>query len=761
MRLLSVVSEETWSAIRDGCAARGVDAGLVACLVQARLRFAGAGNRRNLFAEFDRLLDAAGEAGDVLALPPALRPRGRSKGAAVQLRSLSVRNWKVFRRVEVHCPEHDPERPIVLLGGKNGSGKTSLLQALLFGLYGRWVPAEGFRDATGSSAHRRGAYRKAIESAFHRRARSEGEPVMSVTLAFDTAEGRLQIDRRWFFGPDGSFVDEDEEVVLQVGEEGDVLSVPAGIDPHEFYQDEIARRLLPPALAPFFFFDGEQVKRLGERRLSEQVRLGVESLLGAHVLRDAVSDLRDYARDRARDAGVETLESEDRRAREIARLEERERTILERLGTLEAELFPMRARRDALIGELGGMAAGSFADLQEILERRKRNEGAQVHLRQAINAFAAEELPLVLAGRRLREALAHRLRQEEAAEVRSQFGSRHQDALEAFIRAFSEQDPPLDEVEPSLAARIRAAWQAWSGPEGPEELRHHYLAGRSRAGVLDRLSRAGAEHESQALAIIRDLSRAVEEHAALTGLVEQHRNRSERRERLAGELDGLSVTIEARDSERRQLDRDLGELRSTLFPRREEDQLRRRRQEAAVPALRRAALSLRVAEGVEKTIGAVVPAYFEVLAREATRSYRALAHKDMVQRIHIEPDGEVVLLDRAGSPVQDLDASAGERHVFAMALMAAVADLAGCALPVVMDTPLGRLDSEHRDRILSFFSAGKNQTILLAQPDEIHGRYLAQIEPRIATSYHLDHEAGADGPGESIVNEGYFPLATV
>jgi DNA sulfur modification protein DndD len=202
-------------------------------------------------------------------------------------------------------------------------------------------------------------------------------------------------------------------------------------------------------------------------------------------------------------------------------------------------------------------------------------------------------------------------------------------------------------------------------------------------------------------------------------------------------------------------------LRSILLPRREEDLLRRRRQEAGVPALRRSALALRIAGVVEETIEAVVPAYFEVLAEAVTRSFLALAHKRLVERIQIARDGEVVLLDRTGSSVQDLDASAGERHIFAMALVAAVADLAGCAMPVVMDTPLGRLDSEHRNRILRYFSAGKNQTILLAQPDEIHGRYLAQIEPRVAVSYHLDHEVGIDGPGESVVNEGYFPVTTV
>ena len=53
-------------------------------------------------------------------------------------------------------------------------------------------------------------------------------------------------------------------------------------------------------MAPFFLFDGEQVKRLAERELADQVRLGVESVLGLHAWRDTVADLRDYAKDRGR-----------------------------------------------------------------------------------------------------------------------------------------------------------------------------------------------------------------------------------------------------------------------------------------------------------------------------------------------------------------------------------------------------------------------------------------------------------------------------
>lgn len=759
MRLNSLLGEQAWALIRSACTKSGADSDLLAALLNVHLGCRGDATRRRLYAEFDALF---GEDAD------AVRPRVQNarelpswpSTGSVRLRLLSGRNWTVFNRVCVDFPPHDPNRPIVLIGGQNGAGKTSLLKALIFGLFGSLALREFAGDSDRAPTVRHAAYRRAIESAFHRPARFRGESVMSVELAFDTPEGPLRIERRWYFGEDGSFVESEEELVLLVGEEADVLAVPVSADSNEFYQGEIARRLLPPALAPFLFFDGEQVERFGRRRLTDQVRLTLESLNGAQLLRDTASDLRDYARDRSRDAGPERGITEDTSAREIEWLESRETAILERLAELDAQVTPLRRDRDSLIAELGGLSGGTYAELQDLLEQQRRSENDEGRIHQALAAFSAEELPIYLASSALRQALAARLREEEADEARTRVSTHFSEVPEDFLRAFASLSPTLADREAELVARVRAAWEAWIRTTSRLERRHHYLTEGRRGGVLGRLAQVDDRVGARGLALADELSRCREIRQALVQQIERKRGDSERRTQLKRELDALSAAMDEKDAERRILDRELGEIQSTLQPRRAEARLRRERREAASPALRRAGLAILMAEAIDATIQAIAPAYTERLSRAVTSSYRELAHKEVVDRIEISASGEVVVLDRAGRPLQDLDASAGERQVFAMAMMAAVAELAGSSMPVVMDTPLGRLDPDHRERILRYCAARENQTVLLSHPDEIHGRYLTQIAERVATQFVLQHEAATDGPGESLMSNGYFTQAT-
>src|SRR5438045_8781353 len=81
------------------------------------------------------------------------------------------------------------------------------------------------------------------------------------------------------------------------------LRTPAGAlgtntDRSAWEREFIARTFLPPHLAAFFLFDGEQVQRFARRDMAGQVRRGIEGLLGLPVLRNLQESLRRYAVDR-------------------------------------------------------------------------------------------------------------------------------------------------------------------------------------------------------------------------------------------------------------------------------------------------------------------------------------------------------------------------------------------------------------------------------------------------------------------------------
>ena len=747
--------------VAEAFAAQNLSPNVAHALLAARSSLFGAGNRRRLFSQFDDLFREGGTAAieDLEAgiQNPKAADSATPTSYAVQLQSIKLRNWKVFERARFDFPRLMAGRPVVLIGGKNGYGKTSLLEAILFGLYGqralldvdRALWADGAQSGSARAAH----YRQIIDRAFHEPARARGEEVAAVHLSFETSNGPLEVERRWYIRTGGHSSDDDEVLTLWAGESRDLVPVPEGQDAHLHYQEEIARRFMPASVAPFFLFDGEQVKRLAERQLADQVRLGVESVLGLHAWRDTVADLRDYAKDRGR--GGILAEDHARLYAAADAIDAEEAVTSEAIAALEAQLVPLRVRRDNLLEKLGELGGGTFASMQELHERRHRLGQDLARHRAELARAASQSLPLALVGECLLARLAKTLEADQAH--RAPVDGLKTETLEALLSAIDDVEPDLQALDrETLQARIRRGWSRLTEQMSEGNTRHHYLDGRLRQRVMERvgLRNTGVSHvQNQFASMIRQQA-AYDEVEATIRLRDVHdRSQLELRE----DLKAITDQIDGLERQRRTLDRTLGRLKNQGMQIADKLKARRNSRKISEPSQRRAEAALQAARKLEQVIKQIAPICFESFAEAVSRAYRALAHKTVVDHVTIDPQGAVSLINRHRRIVHNFDLSAGESQVFAMALIAAVADTARCPMPLVIDTPLGRLDPDHRERVLEFFTTQPRQTILLSQPDEIHGRYLAQIKDRIAAHYRLDHEGGADGLGSSVACEGYFP----
>ena len=747
--------------VAEAFAAQSLSPDLAHALLAARSSLFGAGNRRRLFGQFDALLCDGGPAaiGDLEAgiQDPNAADSTAPASHAVQLQSINLRNWKVFERVRFDFPPLVTGRPVVLIGAKNGYGKTSLLEAILFGLYGQRALLDVDRTLwTGggqSGSTRATHYRHIIDRAFHEPARARGEEVATVHLSFETSNGPLEVERRWYIRTGGHSSDDDEVLTLWAGESRELVPVPEGQNPHFHYQEEIARRFMPASVAPFFLFDGEQVKRLAERQLADQVRLGVESVLGLHAWRDTVADLRDYAKDRGR--GGVLAEDHARLYAAADAIDAEEAVASEAISALEAQLVPLRIQRDNLLEKLGELSGGTFASMQELHERRHRLGQDLARHRAELARAASQSLPLALVGESLLARLAKTLEAEQAH--RAPVDGLKPETLEALLSAIDDIDPHLQALDrETLQACIRSGWAKLTEQMAEGDTRHHYLDGRLRQRVMERIElrdTATSHVQNQFTSMIRQQS-AYDEVEATIRLRDAHdRNQLELRQ----DLKAITEQIAGLEWQCRTLDRTLGRLKNQGLQIADRLKARRYSRRISEPSQHRAEAAMQAARKLEQVIKQIAPICFESFAEAVSRAYRALAHKTVVDHVTIDPQGAVSLVNRHRHIVHDFDLSAGESQVFAMALIAAVADTARCPMPLVIDTPLGRLDPDHRERVLEFFTTQPRQTIILSQPDEIHGRYLTQIKDRIAAHYRLDHDGGADGLGSSVAREGYFP----
>jgi DNA sulfur modification protein DndD len=132
-----------------------------------------------------------------------------------------------------------------------------------------------------------------------------------------------------------------------------------------------------------------------------------------------------------------------------------------------------------------------------------------------------------------------------------------------------------------------------------------------------------------------------------------------------------------------------------------------------------------------------------------------LRKRTLVSELRIDPqrftvelrngDGRAILADRL---------SAGERQLLAVSLLWGLARASGRPLPVVTDTPLGRLDASHRVHLVErYLPHASHQMILLSTDKEIDDDYYQRLKPWISHSYRLEFDEEAGG---TRIFPGYF-----
>ena len=143
----------------------------------------------------------------------------------------------------------------------------------------------------------------------------------------------------------------------------------------------------------------------------------------------------------------------------------------------------------------------------------------------------------------------------------------------------------------------------------------------------------------------------------------------------------------------------------------------------------------------------------ETLMLEAFQSL--LRKAELVKGLTINPDSfEPTLTGCDGNMLPFDRLSAGERQLLATSMLWGLAQASGRPVPTVIDTPLGRLDSDHRTNLIErYFPNASHQVLLLSTNEEIVGGYFKALKPYISRTYMLAYDAKL---GATRIEEGYF-----
>ena len=134
---------------------------------------------------------------------------------------------------------------------------------------------------------------------------------------------------------------------------------------------------------------------------------------------------------------------------------------------------------------------------------------------------------------------------------------------------------------------------------------------------------------------------------------------------------------------------------------------------------------------------------------------RLTRKKDMAHHVNINRENfKIELIDKFGNIVNKKRISSGEKQIYAFSMLESLGKVSGRALPFIVDTPLGRLDSHHRTRLIeNFFPKIGEQVIVLSTDTEVDSEFYEALMPHISQSYEIVFN---ESEGSSNVDSGYF-----
>jgi DNA sulfur modification protein DndD len=624
-------------------------------------------------------------------------------------------------------------RPVILVGGTNGAGKTTLLEAFTLCLHGR--------RALGPRVSQK-KYEAHIRSRLHVVPNGEAVEECGIELTFEHVHsGRSAeyvVSRRWRQLAGGSLR---ETLALQLdGKEIDDLS--------DASRQDFLDSLLPPGLAGFFLFDGEQIQALADDENGRYLGDAVKRLLGLDLIDQLQVDLRRFAGGASKSEGRKWAKAIKEAAavvvekrEKVAEAEETQAVLQEEQAELDDELVRVR---DRLARE-----GGTLAQEREKLDKEARKVEGEISVAEdQLRSAIAGLLPFAIA-QDLADDVADRLKAEQRSEEDEIVARRIKMAAKELKSRLRGKDGKA--ATPALLAELLEV-------ERTQPKRLHDVSAGERAVMLAQLRQVRDGVRADAAKLGKRLRRAQDKGNRLSGQLKEV-PKDDALAPLIEELQGI-------EHQRGELSSDLNRIEEDIRQAQNEFSSAERKLERVEEEATKASKGVESAEMAMRTIG-LLQEYgektearrLEQIELEAARYFNRLSRKgELLSKITIDPDSfqvRVVRWDQSELPKERL--SAGEKQLLAIAILWSLAKASQRPLPVVVDTPLARLDLEHRRRLLTEYLPNvSHQVVVLSTDTEVDLAAAAELEPVTARQVFLSHDVKK---AATAVTEGYFSQA--
>jgi len=488
-------------------------------------------------------------------------------------------------------------------------------------------------------------------------------------------------------------------------------------------------------------FDGEKIEALANpERLPALLRRATEVFLGLGGIDALAGDLKAVER-RANKKGAagdggEDQQQADEYGQQLKELEQRIEMLLQRQAQARTELDDAQRQLESF--SIDAQRSGLQA-YQQAAELRARVAVCEQQHKQARTALVAalEDplLPLAWLGP-LWDGYKAQWQQDQQAKhahlLSEEFAKRDQRILESLAR----QAP---QAQSAVAALLAADLQ------GLQASKHHtpvLLPGGDPAEIEPRLQQAKQR--------LQDAQAAVAVTQQALDKAQQAVDQIPAYEQLSAVFEAMqqhNQAVATAEWQVQALSRELEEARAkhAHIDTRHKAALARARAE-----LKESAFQLKALEAADRAKVALDIFRDRLLASKAqwlsemiTAEFKQLLRKrNLIARVLVEPQTYAVSIEDVNGhslPMERL--SAGERQILAIAVLSALIRERKGRFPVVVDTPLARLDRKHREALIhNFFAKVSHQVLVLSTDEEVEGSVHSALEQHMSREYALTYD---------------------
>ena len=657
-----------------------------------------------------------------------------------------LENYGIYKDRQIFDFTSSSEKPIILCGGTNGAGKTTLFNSVMLCLYGQ----DSFEKRTTKKD-----YEEFLKRKIHRYLGSKTvADFAAITIEFEYYhQGKVEnysVSRLWK-NDDGKIIEN-----FSIKKNGEKLD---SIDESQWHQ--FIRELLPRGVARLFFFDGEKIVKIAKEGNEDiEIKSSFDMLLGLDLVEQLKSDLEINLMRNMKGGAKEIQEKKDELDTELGQLEKNISDLMIKRERKTVELDEIQKTVDEYEEKISRLGGGYATQRHELQNKESVLKEKTVNIEENIREICLDALPFSMIPKQLEE-LVEQINQDQEI-TKNQF---EKQSLEKNLSQVSKE---INEDE------------FWNDFKADSNLKKE-ISSKIEELFQEKISSKSSEIQNPIIDLspndtvkILDTIKNID-----TVLLSKLENHTIEYNKITEELQKIETALNNAPN-----DDEIGPLIAKLNSEHEKigviktefDHLDQKiHEQTSLIGLKKSALRQIVDEKykqkasetnlqVTRDVQNVLDLYssklrekkLQLLEQYLIEAIQVLIHKeDFVEKVAIDKKTFAMTLYRKNNQEMLKDElSEGEKQMFATAVLWALAKTSGRPLPFMIDTPLARLDVEHRGKLVeTFFPSASHQVVIFSTDAEIDEKYYAQLKPFISKSYLMKYDSGS---GSAKVEEGFF-----